>query len=209
MSTETRPDYSMFVTCADTSCSQGHRTDCRDLRQRAAAVVKQEAEPWRCAEHGGWPYDADRDDPLAALRIPVVANPYPRWKYEVALMITGDDLWGPALRPTDAEVAQVVAYIGYRMEYYNEGWKAKMRRKPLDTDATTNSVILLKLAEGDWRYRRMSWEHGPWPFYDMTERFTLEGLLDKINDLVPEKWQAWKAAHPEAFPASSEGGQES
>ena len=115
MSTETRPDYSMWVTCAEGDCDQGHRTDCKDLRERAAAVAKQEAEPWRCAEHGGWPYDADRNDPLAALRIPVVSSPYPGWKYEVA-----------------------------------------------------------------------------------------EQLLDHIH-----LYGAWKAAHPEAFPVSSEGGQES
>lgn len=38
-----------------------------------------------------WPFDdADQHDPLAALRIPVVRNPYPRWKYEVALVIADD-----------------------------------------------------------------------------------------------------------------------
>jgi hypothetical protein len=151
----------------------------------------------------GWPFeDARQDDPLAALRIPVVSSPYPRWKYEVALVISDDDLWGPALRPDEAEVRQIVAFLGYRMEYYNESWKAKMRRRPLDVDGTTNTVTLMKRADGDWRYRKATWEHGPWPFYDMPERFTLEGLLDHINDFGSQpnpKWRAWKAAHPEAF----------
>lgn len=159
-------------------------------------------------ETQAWPFeDADQHDPLAALRIPVVRNPYPHWKYEVALVISEDDLWGPALRPDDAEVRQLTAFLEYRMEYYNEGWKAKMRRRPLDVDGTTNTVTLMKRADGDWRYQKATWQHGPWPFYDMPQRFTLETLLDHINDFGSkpnQKWRAFKAAHPEAFPASSE-----
>jgi hypothetical protein len=155
-------------------------------------------------ETAGWPFeDADQHDPLAALRIPVVRNPYPRWKYEVALVITDDDLWGPALRPDEAEVRQIAAFLEWRMEYYNSSWKAKMRRRPLDADSSTNTVTLMKRAEGDWRYQKATWRHGPWPFCDMPERFTLERLLDHINDYGGEpnpKWRAWKAAHPEAFP---------
>ena len=163
-------------------------------------------------ETAGWPFeDADQHDPLAALRIPVVRDQYPRWKYEVCVVITapGNEgwIWGPALRPDDTEVKQILAYLDYRMGWYNEGWQAKMRQRPLDVDSGTNTVILQKFGEGDWRYRRMTWEHGPWPFYDMPERFTLEALLDHINDYGGEpnpKWRAFKAAHPEAFPASSE-----
>lgn len=154
-----------------------------------------------------WPFDADQHDPLAALRIPVVRTPYPRWQYEVCLVISdervGDDLlWGPSLRPDDREVRQILAELDYRMAYYNEGWKARMRRRPLDVDGTTNTLILQKFAEGDWRYRRMTFKHGMWPFFDMTERFTLEALLDHVNDsgsTPNEKWRAHKARYPEAF----------
>ena len=63
------------------------------------------------AESAAWPFeDADRDDPLAALRIPVVRSPYPHWKYEVALVIADDDLWGPALRPDGGESWSTVAW---------------------------------------------------------------------------------------------------
>lgn len=152
-----------------------------------------------------WPFDADQNDPLAALRIPVVSSPHPRWKYEVALVISDSDLWGPAIRPSDAEVRMIVAYIEWRMEYYNAGWKAKMRKRPLDVGNSTNTVTLMKLADGDWRYQKATWRHGSWPFCNMTERFTLEALLDHINSFGSEpspKWQAWKDAHPEAFGAS-------
>ncbi len=149
-----------------------------------------------------WPFgdEADRDDPLTALRIPVVRTAYPGWKYEVCLMIAEDEdaLW-PSLRPDDAEARQIAAYIGYRMEYYNEAWKAEMRRLPLDVDGSTNTVVLRKWPDGGWCYRRCSWERGPLMVPAPGEVITLEALLDRINDLVPGKWQAWKAAHPDAF----------
>jgi hypothetical protein len=158
-----------------------------------------------------WPFDAARQDPLAKLRIPVVSSPYPAWKYEVALFINDPHdhsfdppLWGFALRPDDAEVRMITAYIEWRMEYYNEGWKAKMRKRPLDVDSSTNTVILQKRGEGDWCYRRMTWDRGPLmvPVKD-GEDLDLERLLDRINDYGSEpnpKWRAFKAAHPEAFP---------
>lgn len=155
-----------------------------------------------------WPFDADQADPLAALRIPVVRKPYPDWKYEVCLVVNDPEdpcdppLWGVALRPDEAEVRMITAELEWRMTYYNEGWKARMRRRPLDVDGTTNTVILQKFGDGDWRYRRASFEHGMWPFFSMEQRFTLEALLDHINDYGGEpnpRWRAFKAAHPEAF----------
>ena len=153
-----------------------------------------------------WPFgnEADRNDPLTAMRIPVIPNPYPGWKYEVCVVITDDDLWDPALRPDDAEARMIAAYLGYRMEYYNEGWKAKMRKRALDVDATTNTVVLQKRGEGDWCYRRRTWRSGPFmvPARDQ-EPLGLEALLDRIHfygaDMPAQSWLDWKAAHPEAF----------
>lgn len=154
-----------------------------------------------------WPYDAYQDDPLTALRIPVIGTPFPGWRYEVALVCpdseAGQDLY-PAARPDEAEVRQIVAYIEYRMEYYNSSWRAKMRKRLLDTDDSTNTVILWKRGEGDWCYRRDSWQTGPLVVpVRGDEPLDLERLLDHINDYGSgpnPKWRAWKAAHPEAFP---------
>ena len=185
--------------------------DTRWLVQQAAATLREAG--IRVREEDDhvlaqlWPYDADRRDPLVKLRIPVIATPYPDWNYEVCVVISrpGEpdaDLWGPALRPDDRETAQIAALLGYRMEYYNSGWKAKMRKRPLDIDGSTNTLVLQKYAEGDWRYRRMSFDHGMWPFYNMEQRFTLEALLDRIythGDHPYQPWLDWKSAHPEAF----------
>jgi hypothetical protein len=154
-----------------------------------------------------WPYDAVQDDPLTALRIPVVRKPYPGWRYEVCVVIcepdSPEDIWGPALRPDERETAQLAAELEWRMQYYNEGWKAKMRRRPLDTDDSTNTVVLQKRGERDWAYRRASWQSGPHmvPTRDMAPE-TLEQVLDRCNDYGGEpnpKWREFKAAHPEAF----------
>lgn len=154
-----------------------------------------------------WPYDAVQDDPLTALRIPVVRNPYPGWKYEVCVVIADDDAersyFGPALRPDERETAQILAELEWRMRWYNDGWAAKMRRRPLDTDSSTNTVVLLKRAESNWAYRRMSWTTGPLlvPTREMQPE-TLEQVLDRCNDYGGEpnpKWREFKAAHPDAF----------
>jgi hypothetical protein len=154
-----------------------------------------------------WPYDAVQDDPLTALRIPVVRSPYPGWKYEVCVVIQdeGEDpsYFGPTLRPDERETAQILAELEWRMLYYNEGWKARMRERPLDTDSSTNTVVLLKRAEGNWCYRRMSWTMGPLMIPPRDAKpMSLEQVLDRCNDYGGEPnpaWREFKAAHPEAF----------
>ena len=149
-----------------------------------------------------WPFDdADQDDPLAKLRIPVVRTISPRWRYEVCLLVAEEPeaLWR-GFRPDEREVAQFLAELDYRMAYYSEGWKRKMRQRPLDVDGTTNTVLLWKRAEdGDWCFNRASWQHGPPVIPERGSGWTLEQVLDRVNDVVPEKWAAWKARYPQAF----------
>lgn len=151
-----------------------------------------------------WPFDdADTNDPLAALRIPVVRNPYPSWKYEVCLVINSADsaeisAWeGP--RPDDREVKQILAELDYRMDWYNAGWQAKMRRRPLDVDSSTNTVVLLKRPDGGWCYRRASWKTGPAMVPARGEIWTLEQVLDHDHASAGGKWAAHKAKYPDAF----------
>jgi hypothetical protein len=160
----------------------------------------------------GWPFDAYRDDPLTALRIPVIGSPYPRYRYEVALVCpdspAGQDLY-PALRPDGAETAAIAAYLELRMERYDASWKAKMRRRPLDTDSGANTVILWKHGTDNWCYRRSSWRSGALVVpstFDGEGPVGLDALLDRITgEFTPgtpgSRWQEWKTAHPELFAA--------
>lgn len=154
-----------------------------------------------------WPYDADRDDPLTALRIPVTSS-HPGWCYLVAFDRES------AARPTEAETAMLVSF---RQEYidrwYNDSYKVRLAERPFDIDGGANGVIFRKWGDGDWGYRRRTWTVGPLyvpqnpAFPDrVLGPLTLPRLLDHIHscgDGEPKRpWLEWKAAHPEVFGAA-------
>jgi hypothetical protein len=158
-----------------------------------------------------WPYgtDADRDDPLTALRIPVTGT-HPEWRY-----IATFDRESEA-RPTDLEAQQLASYIEqYKVHFFGtDGWyKRKLEEKPLDTDAVTR--IFHKWGPGDWSYRVVTWQYGAFwvPVaprlrggeYDNVKlpAMTLEQVMDRCHTIGDDKpmqhWLDWKAAHPETF----------
>lgn len=103
-------------------------------------------------------------------RIPMVASEYPRWYYEVCLVVPTEDQHPGGLTflwPTEDEAEMIGRAIEHRMLWYREGWRNKMREQPLDVDGTTNTLILAKTNEG-WQYRRRTWEHGLSPKTSLT-----------------------------------------
>jgi len=151
-------------------------------------------------------YDADLTHRWAArYRIPVVADPWPDWKYEVALVVNPDGEFWPGIEPTEAEAAIVGSYIDYRRDWYNAAWQRQMLARPLDVDSGTNTVTLLKRPDGNWCYRRMTWTGG-YPLVppaahlvpDARQYPGLIDLLDHINE-YGDRWPKWKAAHPDLF----------
>lgn len=161
-----------------------------------------------------WPFgtDADRDDPLAKLRIPVTGT-HPEWRY-----IATFDRDSEA-RPTDREAAMLASYIEqYKVYFFGaDGWyKRKLEQRPLDVDAVTR--IFHKWGEGDWSYRVDTWESGPfwvpasprvrggeWDTANLSA-MTLEQVMDRCHHIgtkYPSKhWLEWKTAHPEVFGAT-------
>ncbi|MFJ6729391.1 hypothetical protein ACIQPQ_31265 [Streptomyces sp. NPDC091281] len=157
-----------------------------------------------------WPFgtDADEHDPLTALRIPVTGA-HPVWRY-----IATFDRDSEA-RPTDLEAAQLASYIEHYKEYwFNDSYKAKLMKRPLDVDAVTR--IFHKWGDNDWSYRVDTWQYGPFwvpraprlrgSRYDevKTGPLTLAQVMDRdrgMDSEYPSKpWAEWKAAHPEVFP---------
>jgi hypothetical protein len=145
---------------------------------------------------------------LDKLRIPVVSSPFPGHPYIVVVMICGeDDLWGPALKPTDAEAAQIASFTDFQREYYGSG---KPQEGPFDL-WNRSSIVLCNLGEGTelrkgsgWKYNRPHWRSGPlWAPYEISG-LTLEDLLSHYETnggvTTASDWTAWKANHPEAFP---------
>lgn len=160
-----------------------------------------------------WPFntDADRDDPLTALRIAVTGS-HPGWQFLVAFDRESE------ARPTDAEARMLTSFLDeYKDHWYNERWIAKMAERPLDVDGGANGVVFHKFGPDDWGYRRHSYTQGwPWSviwpsfrnraeYADVANKgpFSLVELMDRIrgfgDDHPNPRWEAWKAAHPDVF----------
>lgn len=161
-------------------------------------------------DDNGWPFeDADRTDPLTALRIAVTGS-HPRWRYLVAFDRESPD------RPTDAEARMLASYLDeYKAHWYNASYAARLARRPLDVDGGANGVVFRKYGPDDWGYRRQSWTTGPLFFPgqpSLRERypeeyplgpFSLVALMDHIHSHAggepSPRWAQWKAAHHEVF----------
>lgn len=151
-----------------------------------------------------WPYDADRDDPLTKLRIPVTSS-HPDWAYTATFDRVSE--FGSAERPTDGEANMIASYIEfYRTWWYTPHWQAKLLERPFDIDGSVNTLILHKYGTDDWAYRRATWRDGPRfvPDYDRDEKLPLVRVLDRAMGSGAGRhphteWEAWKAAHPEVF----------
>jgi hypothetical protein len=165
------------------------------------------------AETVEWPYDADEHDPLTKLRIPVVGSAWPRWYYIVAF--DSGRLDDETFRPTDLEAAMLRSYLDhYIARWHGESFKAKHRKRPFDIDGGANGLIFRKWGEGDWAYRRRSWQMGP-TYFPMNPQIrarqpngnplgplSLAEVMDHTHTVGDEPmphWLEWKAAHPEVF----------
>ncbi|MEW1847665.1 hypothetical protein AB0392_57735 [Nonomuraea angiospora] len=168
------------------------------------------------ADTTDWPYDADRDDPLTALRIPVTSA-WPHWRYTACFDRESE------VRPTDAEARMLASFIEeYREHWFNDRYKEQLSERPFDTDAKT--VIFHKWGDGDWSYRQDSWVYGPFwvpvaPGLRGTEHddrpnwkgpMSLVQVMDRIHTIAADEpmqhWTDWKASHPDVF--APEGGGE-
>jgi hypothetical protein len=164
-----------------------------------------------------WPFgtDAIQDDPLTALRIPVVTSFNPMWKYIAAYIDvdTSPYSWGSQERPTDAEAAMLASYIDEYIAYFlGDRERERMRKRPLDVEGRVVTRIFVKYGVDDWGYRVVTWERGPLYVPQspaMRERYpeeavgplSLEQVLDRAHDIYPDRWIKWKADHPDVFPA--------
>lgn len=120
--------------------------------------------------------------------------------------------------PTDVEIKQIRSYIEFKVtSFYREGFAQQVLEDALPICAGHNTVILGKYPETaengskmtGWGYRRMSWETASWPHayqgrgtVNVPEHgLTLVEVLDHCEgyDRPSEKWEAWKAAHPDLF----------
>lgn len=159
-----------------------------------------------------WPFedDADRGDPLTALRIAVTGS-HPGWNFLVSFDRESEE------RPTDREAAMLASFLDeYKDRWYNTSYLAKLAERPLDVDGGANGVVFHKFGPDDWGYRRHSYtqgwtwsvvapglrEHEGYAHIKNKGPYSLADLMDRIQgvgDEIPRSWAEWKAAHPEVF----------
>lgn len=144
-------------------------------------------------------HDADQDDALTALRIPVTC-----FKPDKYYLVTFDR--ESAERPTDREARIIASYIDFQAERWLSRRRQQERDQRLfDIEPGHNTETLHKRGPDQWAYRRWSWTQGylflpPWD--DPAAQLGLVPLLDRMKGHTtgpnPE-WEAWKSAHPDVF----------
>lgn len=147
-------------------------------------------------------YAEDRARRVGDYRWPIVSSPYTRWFYVTALVVnTDDEALRQTVMPTDVELAVVDSFHREYIErWYNTGWLNRMRAEHMfDVDGGANSRYLLKVGDGEWKYRLRTWEHGPVPFYNQPPTDLL-ALLDRIHH-DSRRWSDWKQRHADVFAA--------
>ncbi|MGW2920363.1 hypothetical protein ACWDBF_21230 [Streptomyces angustmyceticus] len=159
-----------------------------------------------------WPFDtdADRDDPLTALRIPVTGV-YPLWNY-IATFDRG------SARPTDIEARMLASFIEEYKACYLDDLddydKTAMAKRPLDISGAMTTTFH-KWGEDDWSYRIATRPYGPvWvpvaPHWRNGQNdgveigpLPLEQVMDRCQQMRTGRsrkhWAEWKAARPEVF----------
>lgn len=112
--------------------------------------------------------------------------------------------------PTRKELLQLRSYCEFvARRIYSELYARDILNVDLPRCPGHNTSIFRKGlsratgTEKQWFYRKITWRSGPMyapdPFGDNYKPHTLVELLDMIEALFPEKWQAWKQKHPEIF----------
>lgn len=120
---------------------------------------------------------------VSKYRIPLIATPYPRYGYEMALVVPDknpDDAWYAAMWPTEEEAAMIGVAIDHRRAWYRDDVAAKMLERPLDVNGTVNTFILIKQDDkgslpSGWRHRSASWES---PLFSPFNPTNAEGPTD-------------------------------
>lgn len=147
-----------------------------------------------------------------SLRVPFITNPYPRWFYVTAVVVSDDPYLWRGEQPTEDEVRMVASFADeYREYWYRDSYKQTMRDlAPYDIDGGAAGRYLVKHRNGGWGYRIHTWQYGPQfvPEWWDADPEPLEAVLDRYHNRSSlsepsKRWLEWKAQHPEVFAAVS------
>lgn len=163
-----------------------------------------------------WKYkDVDPENPLTAMRIPVIRSCYPDHPYVAAVMRSADEVPDgvrvpsfTSSAPPDVTEAQMIAsYIDYHITSFLGPYARQvMLKEAFDADDSLNGTVFIKYGEGDWGYRRNSWDMGSVfmpqsPEVRDADSFgplTLEQVMDHAWGNT-SSWVEWKSKQAEVF----------
>jgi len=130
-----------------------------------------------------------------SLRIPFLTTSHPRWNYITGIVVGSADrsssFWiDQGLIPTDDEVSEVGELLTSYNTYYRQSFLDAMRQfAPYDIDGGANGMYFRKVSEGDWVYRKRSWESPQWhpfrpvgidnPYKEPDEPMSLTAVIGK------------------------------
>lgn len=150
-----------------------------------------------------WKWDADPNDPLVKMRIPV-ASMTPLYPYIAVFHKESPH------RPTEAETRMIRSFIDEHVELWLSAQADEMRTiQSFDTELGRNPVIFHKYGTRDWGYRRAHWQVGSMftpPSPRVPSRRLGPMALAEVMDLIHDgdspqakHWREWRAARPEVF----------
>ncbi len=107
-----------------------------------------------------------------------------------------------SIMPSEEELRQLQSYQEFSVRRtYNRPYQETILKRHLPRDPGHNTVIFKKSEHG-WVFRRFTWR-SPFFFPSPIENkrpLALVEVINKIEDIIPEKWERWKQEHPEIFP---------
>lgn len=130
-------------------------------------------------------------------RVPVVPDLHTGLSFVAALVTPGESSFQKEfLAASDDEAALIGSYIQFKLSAFREGFKASIRKHPIDLDQGVNTTIFAKTEDG-WIYRKATWTMQPFSPISKEDGqfFDLSQLIDRIerSGLKPsEKWNNWK-----------------
>lgn len=146
-----------------------------------------------------WKYDAEQNDALRVLRVPVTGR-CPSFGYVAAFHKES------AHRPTRTEALTIVSLIAFVRSQLPAGECERMDAEPFDIQPLRATHVFHKYQRDDWAYGRSTWSRSflavPRSVERMTGPWALVQVMDNIhwdNKKQAVLWAQWKNDHREVF----------
>lgn len=160
------------------------------------------ASPWHTEKRrsSGMTLEPHERHVLRRHRVPVgTSNPYKRgW------IVSIDEESFPV---TEQEASQIASYTLYVIGRLYPYFAEKLARDDYPAVAGHDTLVLRKgnreaHHNTTWYHHKLSWRDGlylPSDRPEVAQKVSLIETLDRVSEINPKPWKAWKREHPEIF----------